>query len=100
MTSRAAPIAIVRRSIEVGNVAELSARESRGLGLLDALDLTALITPRDGKRSRQIAAGWLQCLARRDARRDDRRRGVLRRLPCARRAGGTTKRGVLGELVA
>ena len=62
LTSQGHPLTIFRRSIEVGNVvaAELAARETRGLSLADALDLTALVALRSRERSRRFAARWLQ----------------------------------------
>jgi hypothetical protein len=41
-------------------VAELAARELRGLSLADALDFPALVAFRDRDRRRRVAARWLQ----------------------------------------
>lgn len=62
ITSDGHSYAVFRRAIDNGNVfaAELAALELRGLGLVDALELTALVALRDRPRSRRFAARWLQ----------------------------------------
>jgi len=53
---------VFRRAIELGNLvsAELEAREAGRLELDEALELTALVALRDRRRSRRLAARWLQ----------------------------------------
>jgi hypothetical protein len=41
-------------------VAEIVARELRGLDLADALELTALVALRDRERGRRFAVRWLE----------------------------------------
>jgi len=51
----------LQRAIERGNVvvAEITARELGGLGLPEALELTALIAMKDWERARRASARWL-----------------------------------------
>ena len=50
------------KALERGNViaAETAARELGTLRLVDALELTALVAKKDPRRSRRIAARWLE----------------------------------------
>lgn len=61
MTSQGHALATFRRALERGNLvaAELAAREAGGLGLSEALELTALVALRDRERGHRYALRWL-----------------------------------------
>jgi hypothetical protein len=61
ITAQGHPQAILRRALDAGNLvaAEIASHQLDGLGLRDALDLTALVALRDKERGRRYAVRWL-----------------------------------------
>jgi hypothetical protein len=68
MTAQGHPRAIFRRAIENGNVmlAEMTARELKGITLAESLALTALVVQKDPARRSRYTVRWLLRLLEED----------------------------------